>query len=93
MKTPLLKSYTKYLRLALVFMLNSALGVKFNLFIQKVFIVTIDKKKIFWREGWVLGYYSMRFRHFPDISFPEYHGRQLVYTMFISDNRASFHLW
>ena len=47
MKTPLLKSYTKYLRVALVFMLNSALGVKFNLFIQKVFIVTIDKKNFF----------------------------------------------
>ena len=31
----------------------------------------------------------MRFRHFPNISkFPK-----IVYTMFISKNRASFHLW
>ena len=33
---------------------------------------------------WALGYHSMKFRHFP---------RQLVYTMVISNNRASFHLW
>ena len=50
----------------------------------------------FWQEDWVLGYYSMEFRHFPDI-FLSLVVRQLMrpflYTMFLSNNRASFHLW
>ena len=49
--------------------------------------------------GWALGYHSMEFRHLTDISyFPKIlslksFGNSFVYTMFISNNRPSFHLW
>ena len=32
------------------------------------FIASINKLS-FWRGGWALGYHSMRFRHFLDISY------------------------
>ena len=72
---------------------------KFNLFF-KSFLLALTKFSI-WQRDWALGYNSMKFRHSPCISwFPKvlseatriYLVRQLVYTMFISNNRASFHL-
>ena len=58
-----LQSFTKYLKLTLVFMRNSALPEKFFMF----FLLVLTKF-LFWQEGWALGYLSMKFRHFPDIS-------------------------
>ena len=61
-----LQSVTGYLGLALVFMGNSALQEMFNCYffglfasISKIFILAGD---------WALGYHSMEFRHFPNIS-------------------------
>ena len=56
---------------------------------------------LFWQGGWALGFHPMEFRYIPDISkFPKILNlnsfgtrRQLVYNMFVSSNRASFHLW
>ena len=49
----------------------------------------------FFQGGWALPYHSRKFRVFPNISlFPKILSLKLfVYTMFISNNRASFHLW
>ena len=51
--------------------------------------------------GWALVCHSVKFRHFPNISqFPKFLNprfsqfvKQLVYTMLISNNLQSFHLW
>ena len=62
-----LQSVTKYLGLTLVFTWNSALREKINFYFSRN-VVTLS----FWHEGWALGYHSMEFRHFPDISqFPK----------------------
>ena len=54
----------------------------------------------FCRGDGTLGYHSVWFTDFPDVSwFPKIRSvnwqfvRQALYTMFISTNRASFHLW
>ena len=49
----------------------------------------------FWQGDCTLGYHSIWFGHFPDPKsyFVRQLLRQLLYTMFISNNRASFHLW
>ena len=41
-----------------------------------------------------LGYHSMELRYFPNISQAvQKRFRQLVYTVFLGNNRASFHFW
>ena len=66
----ILQSFTKYLRLTLVSMLNSALRESLISFYQKYF--SSINKFSFWKENWALGYHSMQFRTFPDISlFPK----------------------
>ena len=59
--------FTRYLRLTLVFMWNSALREKFKFLFFKSFLQVLTKFS-FWPEDWALGYHSMKFRHFPDIS-------------------------
>ena len=61
---PNLQSFTKYLRLTLVFMWNSALREKF-IFCFQGFLVGINGMLIL---AGGLGYHSIEFRHFPDIS-------------------------
>ena len=55
-----LQSFTKYLRLTLVFMWNSTLREKF---IFCSFLLVLTKFSI-WKKDLALGYYSMKFRHF-----------------------------
>ena len=88
-----LQSGAGYLGLALVFGRNSARKSFFGAFLL------VLTKFLFWRGGgWTLGYHSMEFRHLTDISyFPRIlslksFGNSFVYTMFISNNRPSFHL-
>ena len=50
----ILQSFTKYLRLALVFMQNSALREKFNLFLKSFLLVLTMFS--FWQEDWARGY-------------------------------------
>ena len=66
-KTKKLQPFTKYLRLTLVFMQNSALQEKFNFCFSRVFC-WYQQKFSFWQEDWALGYYSMKFQDFPNIS-------------------------
>ena len=61
-----LQSFTKYMILTLVFMWNSALREKFDFFFQEIF--TSVNKIPFWLEDWALGYYSLKFRLYTDIS-------------------------
>ena len=61
-----LQSFTKYLRLILVFISNSALLEKFKEFLKSVLLVLT--KFSFWQGDWAIGYHSMKFRHFSDIS-------------------------
>ena len=66
-KNVYLQTFTKYLRQTLVFMWNSALREKFNFYFCKSFLLVLTKFS-FWQEDWALGYHSMKFRLFPDIS-------------------------
>ena len=59
-------SSTKYLRLTLVFMWNSTLR-KSLIFIFQEFLLVLTKFS-FRHKDWALGYHSVKFRHFPDIS-------------------------
>ena len=58
------QSFTKYLTLTLVFMWNTPLREKFSF---KRFLLLLTKFW-FWQSYWALGYPSMKFRHFVDIS-------------------------
>ena len=89
---------TKSLRLTLVFM--CALREKFNFCFSRDFLLVLTKFS-FWQQDWALGYHSMKFRHFPNISwFPKILSLKLFAnswgnswgTMFISNNRTSFPL-
>ena len=89
------QSFTRYLRLTLVFMWNAVLREMFNF--CKGFLMVLAKL-LFWPGDWALGYYSMEFRHFLDISwFPKMlslkSSATWVYHVYLSNNRASFHLW
>ena len=57
--------FTKYLRLTLVFMSNTALRESLLFIFLKVLVST---KFLFWQEDWTLGYHSIKFRNFADIS-------------------------
>ena len=62
------QSFTKYFRLTIVFMRNSALREKFNFFFFfKSFLLVLTKFSI-WHREWALGNDSMKFRHFPNFS-------------------------
>ena len=61
------QSLRKYLRLTLVFIRNSALWKKFSFCFQEIFAGI--KKKSFLQKNWALGCYSMKSRHFSDISY------------------------
>ena len=70
-----LQPWTKYLRKAVVFIWNSAAWEKFNFFFHQYYLIVFDSffivfdtKILFWEEGWALGYNSMNFWYFPDIS-------------------------
>ena len=66
-----LQSFTKYLTLTLVFMWNSKLRGKFIFCIWRVFFLVLTKCS-FCQEDWALGYDSVNFWDFPDISpFPK----------------------
>ena len=64
-------------------------------------VLLVLGKCSFWQGDCELGYHSMKFRHFPEISqFPQIQFsavwqlvKQLVYIMFIRNNGAPFHLW
>ena len=58
---------TKYLRLTLVFIGNSAQWEKSNFCFFKSFLLVLTKLS-FWHGDCALGNYAMGFRHFPDIS-------------------------
>ena len=47
----------------------------------------------FWQGDWAPGYHCVWYRHFPDFLSRSATRRQFVYTMFMSSNLASFHLW
>ena len=86
------QSFTKCLRLTLVFNRNSALREKFNFCFSRVF-ASINKT---FNYAGRLDYHSMKLRNCLDIflfaKFVRQLVRQLVYTMLISNNGASFHL-
>ena len=63
-KVSCLQSWTKYLIQTLVFAWNRALGEKFNF---RSFLLVLGKIS-FWHEDWTLGYNSMKFGDFLDIS-------------------------
>ena len=62
-----LQSFTEYFSLTLVFIWNGTLREKFSLGFFKRFLLVLTKFS-FWQGDWALGYHSMKFRHFPDIS-------------------------
>ena len=62
-----LQSFTKYLRQTLVFMRNSEMRESFSFCLLAVFLL-VSTKFSFWDGDWALGYNSMRFRSFPDLS-------------------------
>ena len=57
------QSFTKYLRITLVFMWNGALPEGFG-----YYYLLVLAEFSFWLGYWALGYHSMGFRHFPDVS-------------------------
>ena len=76
-----LRPVTGCLGLAMVFMWGSALREKFNLFF-KSFLLALAEFSI-WRGDWALGYYSMGFRHFPDISLNRSATREATRTYYV----------
>ena len=54
------------------------------------FLLVLTKFSFF-QEEWALAYHSTEFRHFTKVVWQLM--RQLVYSIFISNNRASAHLW
>ena len=62
-----LQSLTKYMILTLVFMWNCALRGKVWFLFFKRFLQVLTKFS-FWLEDWALGYYSLKFRLYTDIS-------------------------
>ena len=81
-----LQLFTKNLRVTLVFMWNNALRGKFNFYFTKSFLLVLTKFS-FSQEDWALGYYSLNFLEFPDISwFPEI----LSYKLFGNSWENSF---
>ena len=69
---------------------------KFPFFTSFLLVLT---KFSFWEEDWALGYNSMKFWNFSVISYlPKSFVvrqlvRQLVYTIFVTNNQALFHFW
>ena len=63
----LLQPPTKYLRKTLVFMWNSVLREKFDFYFQGVFLLVLTKFS-FWEEDWAIGYNSMEFWHYSELS-------------------------
>ena len=61
------QSFTKYLRRTLVFIWNSKLREKFNFCFSRDVLLALTKFSFF-QEELELGYHSMKFRHFSDIS-------------------------
>ena len=61
----MLRWFAEYLGLAVVFAWNSVLQEKFYFCFSRVF--TSIGEFSFWQGGWVMGYHSMGFRHFPDV--------------------------
>ena len=60
------QSFAGYLRLALCFVWHGALREGFNFYFWTVLLILA--KFSFWPGDWALGYHSMRFRHFPNVS-------------------------
>ena len=60
------QSWTGYMRQTLVFVWNSAIRENFNFYFQQ-FPTGIGEFWV-WGEGWALGYNSMKFWDFPDLS-------------------------
>ena len=81
----ILQSFTKYLRPALVFMRNSALREKFNLFLKSFLLVLTMFS--FWQEDWARGYVLWSFITFKSL------GNLWGNSYIPSNNRASFPLW
>ena len=52
------QSVTKYMRLTLVFMLNSSLREKFNCYFFGTFLLVLTKF-LFWQGDWTLGCHSI----------------------------------
>ena len=62
------KSFTKYLKMSLVFIWNGAVQNKFNFkLLFKSFSLAFTKFS-FWQEDWILGYHSMELTYSADIS-------------------------
>ena len=94
------QSFPKYLRLTLVFTWNSALREKFSFYFSR-FVARIDKiifytrrlhTRVSFDEVYTLSWYFLISEHCK--SYVVRHlMRQLVYTIFISNNCASSNLW
>ena len=50
-----------------IFQTNFSFHVKVSFLFFKSFLRVLTKLS-FWQGGWALGYHSLKFRHFPDIS-------------------------
>ena len=95
------QSVQKYIRRSVIFTWNSAVREKFHFYILEVFWLVLSKFS-FLQEDVALGYYSMKFRHLPNISwhpkilslnsFGNSWGK-IVYNVFVSNNFSSFHFW
>ena len=89
----LLQSFTKYLRQTLVFMRNSALREKYNLW-RLLLALT---KWLFRDEDWALGiilWSSKIFLIFPNNALSRLSTREVNHIyQFRTNNHASFHLW
>ena len=93
-----LQLFTKYFRLTLVFVWTSALREKFNLYFSRFLPLVLTKlaggmgARLPFYEVWTLSWYFLVSED-PKTYVVRQLVRQLVYTMFISNNRASFQFW
>ena len=55
------------LGLTVVFVWNGARREKFHFYFSRVFFIVLESFR-FGGGGWAMGYHSVGFRHFPDIS-------------------------
>ena len=85
--------HTKHLRLTLVFCEIAHYRNSWISFFQEFFLLLLTKL-LFWQGSWTLGYHSIEFRHFPDISgFPKVLPfDNWWFAISISNNRGSFQL-
>ena len=93
------QSITKYFREILVFIWNSEIRESFNIYFSAVFFLLASVKFLLWGRDWALGCNYIKFwdfQTFPNLlksQVVRHLLRQIVDTLFITNNRAPFHLW